>query len=89
MQAIRNVDIAMGNPEKVPTKPEMEVRTAARRSIVLNTDAAAGEKIHEDMLSLMRPGDGIQPADIDKVVGCSLKHDKESGDTLHWEDLSE
>ncbi len=87
--AIRDTDMLLGSPEKAPTAPELEVRIAARRSVTLAVDVAAGTVLTSGMLTLMRPGNGIPPADLESVVGRTLKYSRQAGDTLHHEDLAE
>jgi N,N'-diacetyllegionaminate synthase len=89
VQAIRDTDTLLGSAEKAPTAAEMEVRIAARRSVTLATDIAAGTPLEPHMLTLMRPGDGIPPADLESITGRRLRTAMAQGDTLHWEDLSE
>jgi len=89
VQAIRDTDIMLGSPEKAPTAPELEVRIAARRSVTLSADVAAGVPLEPHMLTLMRPGDGIPPADLESVTGRCLRTAMKQGDTLHREDLAE
>lgn len=89
VNAIRDTDLLLGSPEKAPTAPELEVRIAARRSVTLAVDMAAGTEITSEMLTLMRPGDGIPPAELESVIGRTLKYFRQAGDTLHHEDLAE
>lgn len=87
VRAIRDTDTILGSPEKAPTLPELEVRIAARRSVTLTRDVALGVPLTRQDLALMRPGDGIAPADLDTVVGRCLRHSLAAGTTLHPEDL--
>jgi N,N'-diacetyllegionaminate synthase len=89
VQAIRDADILLGSGEKVPTAPELDVRIAARRSVTLAKDVPAGTPLEFHMLTLMRPGDGIPPVALDKLVGQRLRRTMTLGDTLQWEDLEE
>ena len=47
----------------------------------------AGSIIEKDMLIIRRPGHGIQPIDIDKVIGSKVKNDIEANQILYWEDI--
>ncbi len=62
-----------GNYNKIPLNCEKESRKQARRSIVANIDISIGEIITEDMLSFKRPGTGISPIELDKVIGKTSK----------------
>lgn len=87
VRAIRDADVVLGSPEKAPSGPELEVRIAARRSVTLARDVAANVPIAKGDLTLMRPGDGIAPADLERVVDRTLKLPMQAGNTLHWQDL--
>jgi len=89
VRRIHDTDVLLGSPEKAPTGPELEVRIAARRSVTLAQDVAAGVVLTPAMLTLMRPGDGIPPAELEAVVGRTLRRAKQAGETLRQGDLSE
>ena len=69
IEAIRDVESAMGNGIKRPTEKEDEIKKAARRSIVARVEIPEGTVITEEMLDIKRPGTGIEPKYINKVVG--------------------
>jgi N,N'-diacetyllegionaminate synthase len=73
VQAIRDVEKALGDGVKRPTKDEEEIKRAARRSIVAKVDIPKGTIIAEDMLDVKRPGTGIEPKYIDMIVGKKAK----------------
>jgi sialic acid synthase SpsE len=58
-----------------------------RRSVVLTSDKKANEVLKLEDLILLRPGHGIAPVDMKKVVGKKLLVDYKSGSTLQWSDL--
>ena len=89
VQAIHDTDSLLGSAEKRPSEAEREVRVAARRSVTLACDLPAGSVLEPQMLTLMRPGDGIPPSEMDALNGRVLRRDMEQGDTLHWEELEE
>lgn len=65
----RKVEILRGSSIKAVYACEKETRLYDKRSIVSATKIKAGTKITEKMLTFKRPGTGIWPADINKVVG--------------------
>lgn len=85
--AIRDADTLLGSAAKAPTPAELDVRIAARRSVTLARDVAANVPLTAGDLTLMRPGDGIPPVEMDTVVGRCLRHSLAAGTTLHYEDL--
>lgn len=89
VRAIRDTDKLLGRPEKAPTVPELEVRIAARRSVTLKRDVAAGEALNASDLTLLRPGDGLPPNKLESLYGRRLRRDLKAGTTLRDEDLDE
>ena len=89
IRSIRDTDILLGNPEKIPCPKEIEMRVFARRSVTLARDVSQGSLLTSDMLTLLRPGDGIPPVELSKVIGSQIKRSMQEGETLHWEDLVE
>lgn len=54
---------------------ELTSRQNARRSLVSACDIKKGTKITREMLTFKRPGTGISPSEIDKVIGKIAKVD--------------
>lgn len=74
VSAIRNVEQAMkGDAVKQPSASEYKNRIIARKSIVAARDLPAGHVITEQDLNMKRPGSGISPMDMDKVIGQKLR----------------
>ena len=69
VRGIRLVEKARGSSIKAPVESELEVRDVARRSIVAKVDIAAGAVITEDMLAFKRPGVGVPPKYMDRLIG--------------------
>ena len=62
-----------GQYDKVPLDCEGESRKQARRSIIAKEEISEGTVVTEDMLTYKRPGTGISPVEIDKVIGKKAK----------------
>ncbi len=69
----RNVYSAMGSRDRVVLDAELEQREKMRRSIVVTRDLEAGHVLAEDDLAVKRPGDGIPPEELEKLIGKKLK----------------
>jgi N-acetylneuraminate synthase/N,N'-diacetyllegionaminate synthase len=67
--AIRNVEVAIGDGVKRVQASEADVRLAARRSLVAARQIMAGEVLKAEDLCFKRPGTGIPPGALSKVVG--------------------
>jgi sialic acid synthase SpsE len=88
VKAIRNIETALGNGIKKPSKTELKNKTAARKSIHLVKDIDAGTVLKEEDLIMKRPGDGISPFALDEIIGRTTKHDLEADAKLSWEDFA-
>ena len=69
VRGIHLVEKARGSSMKTPVESELEVRDVARKSIVAKVDIPADAVITEDMLSFKRPGIGVSPKNMDKIIG--------------------
>lgn len=88
VRQVRAAESALGSPVKAPVAAELEVRVAARRSVTLIHERAAGTVLAAGDLTLQRPGNGIAPVDFERVLGRRLACDLGAGHTLQWSDLA-
>ncbi len=65
----RDIWAAMGSKERTLSQQEIEQRKNMKRSIVSIRDIAAGEIIKDSDLYAKRPGTGIAPNEIHRVIG--------------------
>lgn len=56
-----------------------------RRSIYFIKDKKAGEIIESSDLKRIRPGKGLPPKYLDKLIGLKLSHDVSRGDPTRWD----
>ncbi len=82
VSAIRNIEKAIGDGIKKPSKSEAKNINVARRSIVASKNIKAGEKFTEDNLAVKRPGTGISPFQWDELLGLEAKKDFLSDDLI-------
>jgi len=75
VDAIRNIELAMGHSEKCVSGSERKNIAIARKSIVAFTDIKKGETLSENNLTVKRPGNGISPMMWDSVIGMTAKRD--------------
>jgi N,N'-diacetyllegionaminate synthase len=69
VQAIREVEAAMGDGVKRPAPSELPVRDVARKSLVAARDVPAGTALAPDDVVILRPGTGLSPAALPRVLG--------------------
>ena len=80
---------AWGNiSEKKPTPNEKSAIKNARRSVVAKDLMNEGHVIAESDLIMKRPGTGISPVDMNKVVGRTVTAAIKADEIINWEKLS-
>ena len=85
VDAIRNVEVAMGDGVRKFSENELEIKKVARKSIVLNQDVNKNTIIEKEMLSIKRPGTGIAPKFINDVVDKKVNKDLKANSVLKWD----
>ncbi|MDX6769788.1 MAG: N-acetylneuraminate synthase [Elusimicrobiota bacterium] len=88
VKAVRAVTAALGDGIKRAAPCEAANRTVARRSVVAARDLPAGHTLAAADLALKRPGDGIAPAELERLPGRRLKKAVAADETLTWEALA-
>lgn len=89
IRAIRNVEMAMsGSGIKEPSFSERPNITVVRKSIHIKHRVAAGTILTADHLIMKRPGTGISPMEIEKVIGKTLAFSLEADTLLLWDHLT-
>jgi N,N'-diacetyllegionaminate synthase len=69
VDAIRNVEKALGDGVKRPSASEIKNKHIARRSLVAIRDIRVGETFNAENVGAKRPGTGISPMRWDEVMG--------------------
>jgi len=75
VDAIRNIEMAMGDGIKRASLSEAKNKPIARKSIVAACAILEGEVFSETNLSVKRPGTGLSPMRWDEVMGCKAPRD--------------
>jgi N,N'-diacetyllegionaminate synthase len=88
VRQIRDVEASLGSDIKAPTLSELPVRDLVRRSVTSVRAIDAGAPIAREDIALMRPGTGISPANLEKVIGRKSARAIAAGETLVWSDLA-
>ena len=73
--AIRNIEKAMGDGVKRPSKSELKNIEIARKSIIAIDKIKKGDVFSEHNIGVKRPGNGISPMQWEKVIGKKAKRD--------------
>ena len=83
VQAIREVEQALGSLEKKPSRSESKNIPVARKSLVAAKDIRKGEVFDEENLSVKRPGTGISPMRYWDFLGKSSGRDFKKDEAGH------
>ena len=75
VNAIRNIENALGDGVKRPSSSEMKNKSMARKSIVAARDILEGEIFTKEDLVVKRPGTGISPMKWDEIIGTIAQRD--------------
>ncbi|MDD7794612.1 N-acetylneuraminate synthase [Clostridium sp. 'White wine YQ'] len=82
VNAIRNIELALGNGIKVPSESEIKNKEIARKSIVTSKKINKGEILTEENLTIKRPGSGISPTMWNEVIGKVAKKNYEEDEMI-------
>ena len=85
VRAIRSVESALGDGVKRPMPSEADTRRVARKSLVAARALKAGERVAAGDLASKRPGTGISPAELPRVLGLRLARDVAADEVIPWE----
>lgn len=87
LRNIRDIEAAMGSGIKQPSEAEEKNIPIVRKSLFFSMALKKGYVIDERSIIALRPGDGISPSQIDKIIGKKLIKSKERYDYVLLEDL--
>jgi N-acetylneuraminate synthase len=84
---IRRLEIALGDGIKKCMPSEENVKKIARKSIVAAKSINKGDVIRKNDLAIKRPGTGIQPKFLSKVINSRAKENISSDQPISWSQL--
>lgn len=87
VQGIRNAERAIGDGQKKLTPGEASTRLVARRSLVAAEDLSEGTVLERRHLAAKRPGTGLSPMELDRVLGRRLRRSVERDGMIGWDFL--
>lgn len=87
VRRLRAVESALGDGVKRAAPCELKNIAVARRRLIAARDLPPGHVLEERDIAAKRPGDGISPAEIDRVVGRTLKRGLRRDEPLSWDGL--
>ena len=85
VRACHKVHAAMGGASRILCAQELEQIPKMRRSIVSKRSIPAGVCITMEDIEFKRPGTGIPPSDVNKLLGRQLVSTVDAGMVLQWD----
>jgi N-acetylneuraminate synthase len=85
VEGVRRIRAALGDGVKKPAASEAITRVNNRKSVVAVRDIPKGVPITADQVAVKRPGMGIPPKDLRKVVGRKARVPIAAEDVLTWD----
>lgn len=89
VQAIRNIEAALGTGIKKPTEAELKNLLLARKSIVASRQISKGECFSEGNLTVKRPGNGMSPIYWDHCIGRIADREYDEDEMIDRSTLSD
>jgi sialic acid synthase SpsE len=85
VKQLRDVEEALGSPEKKPSESERAGRVAGRRGIKASRNLKAGTRVALPDLVCLKPALGIEPVFLNALTGRVLVRDVSAGSPIEWE----
>lgn len=82
VNAIRQVELALGDGIKKPAPSEQANKTVARKSLIAARAIRAGELLTAEQIACKRPGAGLSPYQYWNLLGKAARRDYQEGELL-------
>jgi len=86
-RGVRTVESALGHGRKEPAAAEDDTMAVARRSLVAASDILEGTRLTEEMIAVKRPGTGLAPRELPRLVGRTARVPISAGTLLELDML--
>ena len=87
VQAIRELEQALGTGVKRPAPSEENMRSETRKSVIARMALRPGEVITKDKIIVKRPGTGVPPKLAHLVVGRRARQAIQADEVITWDKL--
>lgn len=88
LQAVRDLETALGSSLRSLTQEQIENRRAIRRSAFYKHDLAKGHVLCAADIEYRRPGYGIEPSDYRRLEGATLQVGVKGGQMVSWQQIA-
>jgi len=85
VNAIRNVEKALGNGIKKPNKSEKEIEKVVRKKLIATRDIKSGETISEKDIAIKRANIGLSPEFLEVIIGKKIIKNIKEDEGFTWE----
>ena len=89
VNAIRNIEKALGNGIKKPNKSEKEIEKVVRKKLVATRDIKSGETISEKDIAIKRSNIGLAPDFLEVIIGKKIIKNIKEDEGFTWEHFME
>ncbi|MCI6033935.1 N-acetylneuraminate synthase [Fusobacterium varium] len=87
VEAIRNIEKALGNGIKQPHASENKIKEVVRRKIIVFKNLKKGHILKEEDLIFKRSNNGIEAEFYKIIIGKKIKRDLKEETIISWDDL--
>ncbi|AFZ50816.1 N-acetylneuraminate synthase family protein [Dactylococcopsis salina] len=87
VQTIRDLETAFGSTRRLMSESERNKRLATRRSCYYVHALQKGDLITEEAIDYRRPGYGLSPKEVTKLIGNRVRQECPEGKQVEWTDL--
>ena len=87
VNSIRDYETMKGNGKKIPTRSEKKNAKNNRKSVVAIKNISKNEKFSLKNLGIKRPGNGLKPEYIYKILNKKSKSNIKYDDIVKWSDV--
>jgi len=87
VKAIREAHAMLGNGYKTPTPTEKLMRLDTRKGLIARKAIRKGQAISLQDVIIKRPGIGVLPRELEKVIGRTAQCDIEADEVITWDKI--
>jgi len=88
VEGVRIANQSLGSSVKAPVACELPNLHLIRKSLVASKILVRGTRLTRNMIGIKRPQGGVEPADLEKILGRTLIRDVEEDAPITWGDLA-
>lgn len=89
VNAIRNIEKALGNGIKKPNKSEKEIEKVVKKKLIATRDIKSGETISEKDIAIKRSNIGLSPDFLEVIIGKKIIKNIKEDEGFTWEHFME